>query len=96
MPFNPTFGNFVFLVFGTAVLTADFGPLVFRFAGVALPVVLRTCECVTDEAGPPTSLVLVARVDRLVDMFFVALEIMLRYEFGGPDLNCRWCFQRRR
>jgi len=95
LPFTPTFGNLGFLGFVLVVLTADFAPLVFRFAGVALPVVLRNCECVTDEAGPPTSLVLVARVDRLVDMLVVDFEAMLNCVFGGADLVCWRCSSRK-
>jgi len=83
LPLSPAFGSFGFFDLGLDVLTVDFGPLLFRLAGVALPVVLLVCECVADRAGPPTSLALVARVVRREAILGRALEAMIDSKFKG-------------
>ena len=83
MPLSPAFGSFGFFDLGLDVLTVDFGPLLFRLAGVALPVVLLVCECVADRAGPPTSLALVARVVRREAILGRALEAVIDSKFKG-------------
>jgi len=77
----PTLGN---LDLDFDVLVVDFGARAFRFAGV-----LANMECVTDEVSPPRSLapLLVARVDRLVDMVVGTLETVLKCEFEGEGLG---------